>query len=47
MLSKMEAAYDAIRTQTAIDIASDLPSAEQLAAEVEQFLREQGPGGTQ
>ncbi|MFM8553353.1 MAG: proteasome assembly chaperone family protein [Acidimicrobiales bacterium] len=46
MLSKMEAAYDAIRTQTAIDIASDLPSAEQLAAEVEQFLREQGPGGT-
>lgn len=47
MLSKMEAAYDALRTQTAIDIASDLPSAEQLAAEVEQFLREQGQGGTQ
>lgn len=47
MLSKLEAAYDALRTQTAIDIASNMPSADQLAEEIEQFLRDQRSGGTQ
>ena len=47
MLSKLEAAYDAVRTQTAIDIASNMPSADQLAEEIEQFLRDQQSGGTQ
>ena len=47
MLSKLEAAYDALRTQTAIDIASNMPSADQLAEEIEQFLRDQQSGGTQ
>ena len=46
MLQKMEAAYDAMHSPAAIDIVSDLPSADQLAAEVEQFLRDQQTGGT-
>jgi hypothetical protein len=47
MLGKLEQAYDAMHSPAAIDIASNLPSADQLAAEVEQFLRDQQPGETQ
>lgn len=47
MLQKMEAAYDAMHSPAAIDIVTDLPSADQLAAEVEQFLRDQQTGDTQ
>lgn len=47
MLSKLEEAYDTMHSPAAIDIASNLPSADQLAAEVEQFLRDQQTGGTQ
>jgi hypothetical protein len=36
-----------MHSPAAIDIASNLPSADQLAAEVEQFLRDQQTGGTQ
>ncbi|MFM8600773.1 MAG: PAC2 family protein [Actinomycetota bacterium] len=47
MLGKLEQAYDAMHSPAAIDIASNLPSADQLASEIEQFLRDQQPGETQ
>lgn len=47
MLQKMEAAYDAMHSPAAIDIITDLPSADQLAAEVEQFLKDQQTGESQ
>lgn len=47
MLSKLEEAYDALHGATAgaADAPLDIPSVEDLAAEVEQFLRDQQPGG--
>lgn len=47
MLSKLEEAYDALHGATAgaADVPLDIPSVEDLAAEVEQFLRDQQPGG--
>lgn len=47
MLGKLEQAYDAMHSPAAIDIASNLPSADQLASEIEQFLRDQQPGEAQ
>ena len=44
MVTKLEEAYDAAHRPAALDIATDLPTAEQLAAEVEQFLRNQQTG---
>ena len=47
MLSKLEEAYDALHGATASDQDAplEIPSVEELAAEVEQFLRDQQPGG--
>ena len=44
MVTKLEQAYDAAHRPAALDIATDLPTADQLAAEVEQFLRDQQTG---
>lgn len=47
MLSKLEEAYDALHGASASsgDAPMEIPSVEDLAAEVEQFLRDQQPGG--
>lgn len=47
MLSKLEEAYDALHgaTSNADDAPMDIANMEDLAAEVEQFLRDQQPGG--
>lgn len=47
MLSKLEEAYDALHgaTSNAEDAPMDISNMEDLAAEVEQFLRDQQPGG--
>ena len=42
MLHALEARHDEM-TQAAPTDAGDIPSADELAAEVEQFLRDQGP----
>ena len=47
MISKLEQAYDAAFRPSAPQIATDLPSAEQLAEEIEKFLREQQSGDQQ
>lgn len=47
MLARLEEAYDALRSPAGIDLVSNMPNADQLAAEVEQFLREQDKGGKQ
>ena len=47
MVVKLEQAYDAAHRPAELDIATELPSAEQLAAEVEQFLRDQQTGESQ
>jgi hypothetical protein len=47
MLGKLEEAYDAMNGVTSgeQDSPMEIPSVEDLAAEVEQFLRDQQPGG--
>ena len=47
MITKLEQAYDAAHSPAALEIVTDLPSAEQLAEEVERFLREQQSGEQQ
>lgn len=47
MITKLEQAYDAAHSPAALEIVTDLPSAEQLAEEVEKFLREQQSGEQQ
>lgn len=47
MITKLEQAYDTAHSPAAIEIVTDLPSAEQLAEEVEKFLREQQSGEQQ
>jgi hypothetical protein len=47
MLGKLEEAYDSMHGATSgdQDTPIEIPSVEDLAAEVEQFLRDQQPGG--
>ncbi|CAB4643002.1 unannotated protein [freshwater metagenome] len=47
MLGKLEEAYDAMNGVSSgeQDSPMEIPSVEDLAAEVEQFLRDQQPGG--
>jgi proteasome assembly chaperone (PAC2) family protein len=47
MVRRLEEAWDAEETGSTatLDAAGPLPTGEELAAEVERFLREQGPGG--
>ena len=43
MIDQLEAAYDAVEETGVVELpAADLPSADELAAEVERFLRDQG-----
>jgi len=45
MLSQLEAAYDDVHGSPIEDDEADIPTVDELAAEVEQFLRDQQPGG--
>lgn len=45
MLQQLEAAYDEMHGAPIDDGATDIPTVDELAAEVEQFLRDQQPGG--
>ena len=45
MLGQLEAAYDDIHGAPIEDDEADIPTVDELAAEVEQFLRDQQPGG--
>jgi len=45
MLQQLEAAYDEIHGAPVNDDTADIPTVDELAAEVEQFLRDQQPGG--
>ncbi len=47
MLHKLEAAYDQMHPQNRTELDMPIPSVDELAAEVEQFLRDQQPGGQQ
>lgn len=47
MITKLEQAYDAAHSPAALEIVTDLPSAEQLGEEIERFLREQQSGDQQ
>jgi sugar phosphate isomerase/epimerase len=44
MLAALEARHDAMVAEAAPPTPTEIPSADELAAEVEQFLRDQGPG---
>lgn len=45
MLGQLEAAYDDMHGAPIEDDEADIPTVDELAAEVEQFLRDQQPGG--
>lgn len=45
MLGQLEAAYDDVHGAPIEDDEADIPTVDELAAEVEQFLRDQQPGG--
>jgi hypothetical protein len=45
MLQQLEAAYDETHGAPINDDTSNIPTVDELAAEVEQFLRDQQPGG--
>ncbi len=45
MLAQLEAAYDEVHGPPIDDAGPDIPTVDELAAEVEQFLRDQQPGG--
>jgi hypothetical protein len=45
MLSQLEAAYDDVHGSPIEDDEADIPTVDELAAEVEQFLRDQQSGG--
>ena len=45
MLGQLEAAYDDVHGAPIEDDEADIPTMDELAAEVEQFLRDQQPGG--
>ena len=45
MLQQLEHAYDEIHGAPISDDTADMPTVDELAAEVEQFLRDQQPGG--
>jgi bifunctional pyridoxal-dependent enzyme with beta-cystathionase and maltose regulon repressor activities len=47
MLNKLEVAYDEMHAgETPIGVTNmDIPTVDEIAAEVEQFLRDQQPGG--